>query len=123
MQLQESIAQEAIDNPKRFESLKKNEFTSYVGYPGKPVKTAPTDFFSYLLHNYPQETLRAYAKVSRYTVDDLKQTMDTCLPDMAEPHRNLAIKVFEDREKDLAQVLDEYYKETGLDPDHTLDEV
>lgn len=122
MQLQETLAQDALDNPKRFEDLKRRDFTSYIGYPGKPTATVPTELFSYLLQKYPKETIKAYKKVSRYSLEDLKKTMEVCLPDMPDAHRNLACKLFEDREREMAQVLEDYYRATGPIDENTLDE-
>jgi len=122
-QLSEPLAEDVANNDKKFDDYKRKEFTSYIGYPGKPVKVSSEDLFRYLLNNYPKETIEAYQYVSRYTLDNLEEAIDTCLPDVTEGHKKLACRLFEDREKEMAQVLEEYYLTTGTKPESTLDEL
>ena len=62
------------------------------------------------------------ANVSRYTLDDLKELIGEAFPEMAEGPRDLAFKIFEDREKEMQQTLEEYYRENNISQESTLDE-
>lgn len=121
-QLSEAMAKEVAENDKKFNEYKKKEFTSYIGLPDKPVKVSSEALFKYMLEHYPEETIDAYNYVSRYKFEDLQEAVEECLPNISEGHKALAYRLFQDREKEMAQVLEEYYKEHGTKPESTLDE-
>ena len=108
--LQENRAdvQKYLSNEKEYEKFKKRELTSCIGFPGKTQKVMPNELLMYLLENYHDETVESLKDFERYQLSDLEEAMEVCTPGLSSEHKELAKRIFTEREKEINETLKTY---------------
>lgn len=109
MQLEKNTASRYLDDKQAYQRLKKEDLTSYIGIPGKPQHVESDRLLLYLLENYYDETKDSLDDIGRYSLNDLEEVLEVC-PGLSTAHKDLAKKVFIDREKEINDVINEFQK-------------
>lgn len=85
---------------------------STMGISSKPTKISSTAMMTYLFTTYPEETKKAYDKISNFKENDLIEIMEQCegLPDV---YKEYASKIFRMRQRELEAIKEEYVDANG----------
>lgn len=102
-----------LSNPKEYEKFKNKELTSCIGIPGKIQQIKPMELLEYLLENYPEETQDSLKDIGRYTISNLEETLEIC-PGLSEEHKQLAKKIFLEREKEIEETVKAFNEKQSL---------
>ena len=92
-----------------YKRFKNRELTSCIGIPGKTQKIPATELLQYLLENYYDETMDSYKDISRYKKENLEEVLQI-FPDLSKEHKKFALKIFEERTKEMENVIQNYTK-------------
>lgn len=106
MQEERSSVEKYLNNPKAYQTFKRNELTSCIGIPGKTQKISPTELLSYLLEHYYEETKESLDDFSRYGLQDLEEVLNVC-SGLSKEHKEFAKKIYLEREKEILQTVNE----------------
>lgn len=106
-----------LSNDKEYQKFKKNQLTSCIGIPGKIQQIPSQELLRYLLENYYEEAMESLQDIQRYKLSDLQEIMGY-FPKLSSEHKQLAKKIFTDRELEIKQTLDEYDKKQKLNTDN-----
>lgn len=91
------------------------EFKKTIDYELKPqyvvssnyIDSTPEEVLANMFETYPKQAERAYKKVTSFTAEDLKTELDT-YTFLDEPHKEMALRIFETRDREFAKVHEEY---------------
>ena len=89
-----------------------NDLYSVMGVNSKNTKLSPSAMMTYLFSTYPMETQKAYEKVTKFTIEDLKEIMDEC-EGLPETHKAYALRIFNLRKKEIEAVQQEFIDKHG----------
>lgn len=108
------IDEEVSESDEQFLKFMDSEFPVQYGIPPNIVKPSANDLLKYLFDKYPEETEKSYKRVKTYTSQDLETELNsyTCLDD---EHKQLALRVFSTRDKQLGKVYTDYLRTKGLE--------
>ena len=71
------------------------------------------ELLEYLLENYPEETQDSLKDIGRYTISNLEETLEIC-PGLSEEHKQLAKKIFLEREKEIEETVKAFNEKQSL---------
>lgn len=102
--------QKYLSNSKEYQKFKDRELTSCIGIPFKTQKIKHTELLTYLLENYYDETMDSLKDIGRYKLENLEELMNIC-PGLSDEHKELAKKIFIEREKEINETVQKFEKE------------
>lgn len=115
LNLRESwIMEEVSESDEEFLKFMDREFPVQYGIPPNIEKPSANDLFKYLLDKYPEQTEKAYKRVNTYTSQDLETELNSYTV-LDSTHKQLALRVFSMRDKQLGKVYTDYLRTKGLD--------
>lgn len=107
------ITEEVSDSDEEFLKFMDREFPVQYGIPPNIEKPSANDLFKYLFDKYPQETEKAYKRVKAYTSKDLEKELNSYTV-LDSTHKQLALRVFSMRDKQLGKVYNDYLRTKDL---------
>lgn len=104
-----------LSSEEDYDKFKKRDLTSCIGFPNKAQKVTSKELLEYLLEHYYEETMDSIRDISRYKLEDLNKVMDLC-PTLSDAHKELARKIFVEREKEIADTVKEFERKKSDGP-------
>lgn len=107
MQENRADVEKYLSSEKDYERFKERELTSCIGTPASNQKIKPMELLRYLLVNYKTETMEALEDIGRYQLSDLEELLEY-FPELSVEHKELAKKIFKEREKEIEDTVREF---------------
>lgn len=99
-------------NAARLQEHINKDLYSTMGISSKVTKLTPTAMMTYLFTTYPEETKKAYDKISSFKETDLVEIMDQC-EGLSDLYKAYALRIFRIRQREIRAVKEEYIDKNG----------
>lgn len=109
LQERKAAADACLRSDKEYQKFKESELTSCIGIPGKTQQIQSTELLIYLLEKYPKEITDSLKDISRYKLSDLEDLLGR-VENLSDSHKSFAKKIFQDRQKEIWEIVEEYQK-------------
>ena len=114
-QERKAVVDACLRSEKEYQRFKENELTSCIGIPGNTQQIHSTELLKYLLEKYPREIIESLNDIARYKLTDLEDLLGR-IQNLSESHKSFAKKIFQDRHKEIFDIVAEYQKPRGKNP-------